>query len=164
MLNRLILPSGWVSRTRRRSANHFDGLPRSEHLNRSEAIGNVIAQSSAFWRGIGHTARYWGNPARDEGREGFARLVASRPAPSATVRVRFYLTIGRLEDSVAFNDGMISMLHASRHVRDVLQARGYDVTLRETSGGHDPYNWEAALPDALIALLSVGPPTTIPKR
>jgi enterochelin esterase-like enzyme len=133
-------------------------------LDHPEAIGNVLAQSGAFWRGIGHTARYWGDPAHDEGREGFALAVASRPAPSAKVRVRFYLTIGRLENTIAFNDGLISMLHASRHVRDVLQARGYDVTLRETSGGHDPYNWETALPDALVALLSVEPPTTLPKK
>lgn len=62
--------------------------------------------------------------------------------------------IGRLENSIAFNDGLISMLHASRHVRDVLQAKGYNLTLSETNGGHDPYNWEAALPDALIALLN----------
>jgi len=48
------------------------------------------------------------------------------------------------------------MLHASRHVRDVLQAKGYPVTLRETSGGHDPYNWEASLPEALEALLGSG--------
>ena len=32
-------------------------------------------------------------------------------------------------------------------------AKGYDVTLVETSGGHDPYNWEASLPQALDALL-----------
>jgi enterochelin esterase-like enzyme len=133
-------------------------------LQHPEAIGKVIAQSGAFWRGIGHTAHYWSDPIRDEGREGFARMVASRPAGPATLASRFYLTIGRLENSIAFNDGLISMLHASRHVRDVLQAKGYDVTLRETSGGHDPYNWEAALPDALVALLSVEPPTAIPKK
>ncbi|MGH9907339.1 MAG: hypothetical protein ACRD8U_17355 [Pyrinomonadaceae bacterium] len=38
-------------------------------------------------------------------------------------------------------------------MRDVLMAKGYEVTLRETNGGHDPYNWESTLPDALIALL-----------
>ena len=45
---------------------------------------------------------------------------------------------------------------ASRHLRDVLTAKGYPVTLREFPGGHDPYHWEGALPDALVALL--GPP------
>ena len=124
-------------------------------LQHPEAIGNVIAQSGAFWRGIGHTANYWSDPGRDDGREGFAHAVASHPAAPATASLRFYLTIGRLENRSAFNDGLISMLPASRHVRDVLQAKGYDVTLRETSGGHDPYNWETSLPDALVALLDV---------
>ncbi|HKQ60272.1 MAG TPA: alpha/beta hydrolase-fold protein [Candidatus Polarisedimenticolaceae bacterium] len=118
-------------------------------LQHPEAIGNVLAQSGAFWRGLEHTAGYWSDPALDEGREGFARLAASRPAAP----VRFYLTIGRLERGVALSADGVTMLRASRHVRDVLQAKGYAVTLRETSGGHDPYNWEAALPEALVALI-----------
>ncbi len=123
-------------------------------LQHPEAIGNVIAQSGAFWRGVGHTARYWGNPELGDERgrrEGFARTVASRPGPPAPVK--FYLTIGRLECGRAFDSDLISMLHATRHVRDVLQAKGYDVTLVESSGGHDPFNWEASLPAALMALL-----------
>jgi enterochelin esterase family protein len=124
-------------------------------LRHPEAIGNVIAQSGAFWRGIGHTAKYWGDPALGDGRpgrEGFARYAASRPGPPAPVR--FYLTVGRLERGRAFDSDLVSMLHASRHVRDVLQAKGYDVTLVESSGGHDPFNWETTLPVALVALLA----------
>lgn len=121
-------------------------------LQHPQAIGNVIAQSGAFWRGIGYTAAYWSGPARDDGREGFARLAVNRP----TAPVRYYLTIGLLERGQAFSADAVSMIHASRHVRDVLRAKGYDVTLREINGGHDPYNWEATLPDALIALLGSG--------
>lgn len=120
-------------------------------LRHPEAIGNVLAQSGAFWRGVGRTARWWGDPAHADGREGLARHVASRPGPAAPVR--FHLTIGRLERGRAFDSDLISMLHASRHVRDVLEAKGYDVTLVETNGGHDPYNWEGTLPAALVALL-----------
>jgi enterochelin esterase family protein len=126
-------------------------------LRHPEAIGNVIAQSGAFWRGTGSAARYWGDPALGdgrEGREGFARYAASRPGPAAPVR--FYLTIGRLERGRAFDTDLVSMLHATRHVRDVLQAKGYEVTLNESNGGHDPYDWEATIPSALAALL--GPP------
>ena len=72
---------------------------------------------------------------------------------ASAVPVRYYLTIGLLERGQAFSADTVSMIHASRHVRDVLRAKGYDVTLREIAGGHDPYNWEATLPDALIALL-----------
>jgi enterochelin esterase family protein len=130
-------------------------------LRHPEAIGAVIAQSGAFWRGIGNTAAYWGDPVRDEGREGFARLAATSPlAAHDGTPVRFWLTIGRLECGAAFSADSVSMLHASRHVRDVLQAKGYPVTLRETSGGHDPYNWEASLPEALETLLGPGAPAT----
>jgi enterochelin esterase family protein len=126
-----------------------------------DAIGAVIAQSGAFWRGLGGTAALWGDPARDEGREGFARLAATSPlAAHEGTPVRFWLTIGRLESGAAFSADSVSMLHASRHVRDVLQAKGYPVTLRETSGGHDPYNWEASLPEALETLLGPGAPAT----
>jgi enterochelin esterase family protein len=72
------------------------------------------------------------------------------------VPVRFRLVVGRLEYGCAFDPGRVSMLDASRHVRDALLAKGCDVTLVESGGGHDPYNWEATLPDALVALL--GPP------
>ena len=89
-------------------------------------------------------------PGRTAGREGLARL-AARAAPSKT---RFLLTIGRLETSVAFSADGVSMLHASRHLRDVLEARGFDVTLRETSGGHDPHNWSTSLADALVMFLA----------
>ncbi|MBI3817931.1 MAG: DUF3327 domain-containing protein [Planctomycetes bacterium] len=118
-------------------------------LRHPEVFGNVLAQSGAFWRGLPGTAHEWGDPARDADREGLARYVARSPAAA----VRFMLTIGRLETSVAFSADGVSMLHASRHLRDVLEAKNYKVDLVETGGGHDPYNWESSLPDALIQLL-----------
>ncbi|HEY7728305.1 MAG TPA: hypothetical protein VID50_07600 [Candidatus Eisenbacteria bacterium] len=72
--------------------------------------------------------------------------------------MRFYLTVGRLERGNAFASDLITMIHATRHVRDVLEAKGYRVTLVETDGGRDPYNWEATLPGALAALLAPTPP------
>jgi len=45
------------------------------------------------------------------------------------------------------------MLIASRHLRDVLQAKAYEVRLQEINGGHDWFNWQAGLPDGLTALL-----------
>lgn len=120
-------------------------------LRHPEAFGNVLAQSGAFWRGKGHTAAYWGHHDRDDAdRVWLAREVATTPQ----VPVRFYMTVGTLESSGSFGEGGISMVHVSRQVRDVLIARGYDVTYREVSGGHDPYNWEIALPAALETLLN----------
>lgn len=122
-------------------------------LHHPEAIGNVVAQSGAFWRGVGHTAQYWDDPKRDENREGFAHAVASLATGAPMTPLRFYLTIGRLENGTVFSEGMVSMIAAYQHVRDVLQTKGFDVTLPETSGGQDPLDWDASLPDALISLL-----------
>jgi enterochelin esterase family protein len=119
-------------------------------LRHPEAFGNVLSQSGAFWRGLGNTAAYWANHNRDDAdRVWFPRAVASSPL----VPVRFYLTVGTLEQSGSFGEGGISMVHVNRQVRDVLIAKGYDVTYREISGGHDPYNWETALPAALTSFL-----------
>lgn len=119
-------------------------------LRHPEAFGNVLSESGAFWRGFGNTAAYWSNARRDDAeRVWFPREVASTPR----VPVRFYLTVGTLERSSWFGEGAISMLHVNRQLRDVLVAKGYDVTYREIAGGHDPYNWETALPDALASLL-----------
>jgi enterochelin esterase family protein len=119
-------------------------------LRHPEAFGNVLSESGAFWRGLGNTAAYWSDSRRDDAeRVWFSREVAATPR----VAVRYYLTVGTLERSGAFGEGAIAMVHVNRQVRDVLRAKGYDVTYREISGGHDPYNWETALPAALETLL-----------
>jgi enterochelin esterase family protein len=119
-------------------------------LRHPEAFGNVLSQSGAFWRGLGNTAAYWSDLNRDDAdRVWFAREVGSTPG----VPVRFYLTVGTLERGGSFGEGAISMVHVNRQVRDVLIAKGYDVTYREVSGGHDPFNWESGLPAALETLL-----------
>ena len=43
-------------------------------------------------------------------------------------------------------------LVANRHLRDVLQAKGYAVQLQEINGGHDFFNWQAGLADGLVSL------------
>ena len=44
-------------------------------------------------------------------------------------------------------------LMSNRHLRDVLRAKGYDVTYREVGGGHDFVHWRAMLADGLMTLL-----------
>ena len=41
----------------------------------------------------------------------------------------------------------------NRHMRDVLRAKGYSVTYRELSSGHDYVGWRGTLADGLIALI-----------
>jgi enterochelin esterase family protein len=97
-------------------------------LRRPDVFGLVLSQSGAFQRGLP---------------EEFAR--------AERVRVRFYLDAGSLE-TVVFGE-LTSLLHANRHLRDVLIAKGYDVTYREFAGGHDYLWWRETIADGLIALL-----------
>jgi enterochelin esterase-like enzyme len=45
------------------------------------------------------------------------------------------------------------MVSSNRHLRTVLEAKGYDTWYSEYSGGHDYAGWQAALPQALMDLL-----------
>lgn len=103
-------------------------------------FGNVLAQSGSFWWApAGGTEDGW-----------LTREIAARPR----VPVRFFLSIGLLEGGSAFLDGRVSMTQASRHLRDVLRAKGNTVSYREINAGHEPYNWSVTLPEGLVALLS----------
>lgn len=44
-------------------------------------------------------------------------------------------------------------LHANLHLRDVLFAKGYDVSFRVFPGGHDYLWWRETIADGLTALL-----------
>jgi len=109
-------------------------------MKHPEIFGNVLAQSGSFW---------W-KPENDDEYEWLTRqFVASPKLP-----IRFYLQIGLLENLSTARLYSTTMLVASRHLRDVLQAKGYSVQLQEINGGHDWFNWQAALPDGLTSLLN----------
>jgi enterochelin esterase family protein len=68
---------------------------------------------------------------------------------SELLPIQFYLDVGVYEDR-----GMgISSLRVVRHMRDVLQAKGYPLTYAEHSGGHDYVVWRQTLVDGLISLI-----------
>jgi enterochelin esterase-like enzyme len=106
-------------------------------LRHPESFGNVLSLSGSFWWHPENT------PASDE--EYVAGLVAGMQA----MPVRFQLTAGLFETA---HTGAAGILETSRHLRDVLVARGYQVGYREYAGGHDYYVWRGALGDGLIAL------------
>jgi enterochelin esterase-like enzyme len=70
---------------------------------------------------------------------------------SPKVQATFYLDAGTFETDASGSGSGI--LENSRHLRDVLRAKGYDVHYRQFSGGHDFLGWRATLGDTLIALL-----------
>jgi enterochelin esterase-like enzyme len=63
--------------------------------------------------------------------------------------IRFYLEAGRFE-----YDLEMSLVIENRRMRDVLEAKGYNVTYREFNGGHDFVGWQVNLPGALRELLA----------
>ena len=72
---------------------------------------------------------------------------------SPKLPLRFYLTAGTFEID---RDGSGSnILEGTRHLRDVLRAKGYDVHYEQFVGGHDGLSWRGRLADGLIALLGV---------
>ena len=80
-------------------------------------------------------------------------------AASPKLPLRFTLTVGLFD---RFHRGkfpdMPTLLQSSRHMRDVLLAKGYPVSYREVPGGHEVYAFEDALPDALMSLVGTRAP------
>jgi enterochelin esterase-like enzyme len=113
-----------------------------------EVFGNVLSQSGAFREHL----------AADEPNT-TARVFVDAPRKP----IRFYLEVG-LYDNVPGADGPLyelsldeTNLTGNRHLRDVLRAKGYDVTYREVGGGHENVHWRAMLSDGLMALLGRKP-------
>lgn len=106
-------------------------------LAHPEAFGNAISLSGSFW---------W----HPEGSaEDQPEHVAAWVAKSPRKNVRFHLTARLFETGRAGSPGIVD---TSRHLRDVLAARGYVVTYREYAGGHDYLVWRGALADALVEM------------
>ena len=111
----------------------------------SDVFGTVLSQSGAFRR------------LNRDGDE--PNLIAQMYAVAARVPVRFYLETGLYENvpsaglplhELALDEGITA---GNRHFRDVLIAKGYEVTYRETATAHEPVHWRATLADALMTLL-----------
>jgi enterochelin esterase-like enzyme len=45
------------------------------------------------------------------------------------------------------------ILETSRRMRDVLLAKGYEVTYRQSASGHDYADWRGTLAEGLMALI-----------
>ena len=107
-------------------------------------FGNVLSQSGAVWwspeQGIDN---------RDPINE--PNWTARQFLASPKLPVKFYIEAGAFETD---HDGTgADILEASRHLRDVLLAKGYEVHYRQFVGGHDGLSWRGTLADGLIALL-----------
>ncbi len=107
-------------------------------------FGNVLSQSGAVWwspeQGIAN---------RDPINE--PNWTARQFLASPKLAVKFYIEAGAFE---ADHDGTGGdILEASRQLRDVLLAKGYEVHYHQFVGGHDGLSSRGTLADGLIALL-----------
>ena len=104
-------------------------------LRHPDVFGKVLSQSGAFQfaPGVFDAAA----PYHIE-TGALMRDIAGSPAKP----VRFWMEVGLFEPLVAQN----------RHMRDVLLAKGYDVSYHEYSGGHNFVSWRGSVADGLIAL------------
>ena len=80
----------------------------------------------------------------------FVRGTVEQYVESPKAPLRFYLEAGSFENDIWGGGGDI--LETSRHLRDVLRAKGYEVQYREFAGGHDYLTWRGSLADGLLAL------------
>ena len=111
-------------------------------LRHPETFGNVLSQSGT----------YTYSPDENAGAKNYflgennwlARKFASEPL----LPIRFFVSVGRLEGGSAW-----SGLLENRRLRDVLIAKGNQVSYWEYTGSHDALTWRDSLADGLIALL-----------
>jgi enterochelin esterase family protein len=103
-----------------------------------EVFGNVLSQSGSYW---------W-KPEEAMEDEWLTRRFALAPK----LALRFYMDVGLRETSKITDTGPNHRL-GNRHMRDVLEAKGYRVTYVEYNGGHDYIWWQGTLADGLLALL-----------
>lgn len=109
-------------------------------MKHPEIFGNVLSISGSF---------YWKPPGESEP-EAIARRIATGPK----LKLRFYLEAGLMEGRPRPDSP--SLLESNRHLRTVLQAKGYEVGYGEFNGGHSILNWRGSFPNGLQALLGKG--------
>lgn len=117
-------------------------------LQHPARFGNVISQSGSFW---------WSPSPQGRATEQEPVWLARRISRLPPQPVRFWLEAGRFERGGADGPGI---LESNRHLRDVLQAKGYDVRHREFSGGHDWYAWRHGFAEGVLAIFGASPPLT----
>ena len=104
-----------------------------------QGFGVVLSQTGWFrWHPEGDPEYHW---------------LARQITQAAKLPVAFWLQVGNLEIAQML-DGGPSQLVANQYMRDSLQAKGYQVTYQEYSGGHDASSLEFPLAQALIEILN----------
>jgi enterochelin esterase family protein len=121
-------------------------------FTRPDLFGNVLSCSGSYWWGLANDP---GEPFR-WGRDGEPEWLAREYAKADLKPIRFWMDVGVVERVHLPHAGGVDQLTANRHMRTVLQAKGYDVTYYEAPGAHDFATWRLTAPTGLRTLLSTG--------
>jgi len=119
-------------------------------LRHPDMFGNVLCQSGSFWWAPDHNP----GPTSDATTE--TGWLAKEFIRSPKLPLRFWMDAGLFEVDTFGTGGAI--LEPSRHMRDVLLAKGYDVLYRQYASGHDYLNWRGTLADGLMVLIGTERP------
>ena len=114
-------------------------------LRHSEIFGNVLCQSGSFWWAPDHSDFEKMDATTETG------WLAKEFIKSPKLKLKFWMDAGLFEVDTTGTGGAI--LEPSRHMRDVLLAKGYDVSYHQYASGHDYINWRGTLGEGLIALI-----------
>jgi enterochelin esterase-like enzyme len=114
-------------------------------LRHSEVFGNILCQSGSFSWAPDHVS----GPGVDATTE--TGWLAKEFIKSPRLPLTFYMDAGVFEVDRFASGGAI--LEPSRHMRDLLLAKGYEVHYQQFVGGHDYLSWRGTFADGLIALI-----------
>jgi enterochelin esterase-like enzyme len=135
-------------------------------LHHPDVFGNVLSQSGAYFRSPdfrdyaanrapaavpGDRDRHDLEELMDRGIAETTGSLAKEVVDRPKLPLRFYLDAGLFE--VDLTGSSIGILESTRHMRDVLLAKGYEVRYQMFVGGHDYVNWRGTLADGIVALI-----------
>lgn len=123
-------------------------------FRRPDLFGNVLSCSGSYWWGLANDSSEpfrWGCDAEPEWLTRQYAIADRKP-------IRFWMDVGVLETIHLPQAGGVDQLTANRHLRTVLQAKGYEVTYYEAPGAHDFATWRLTAPAGLQELLSTTTP------
>ena len=140
-----------VTRDARRTVvagSSFGGLAATyAALRHPDIFGNVLCQSGDFSWAPDHV-HAMGRLADATTETGW---LAKEFIRSPKLPIRFHMDAGTFEVDQVGTGG--NALETSRHMRDVLLAKGYEVHYQQFMGGHDYLSWRGTLADGLIELI-----------
>jgi len=130
-------------------------------LRHPEVFGNVFSQSGAFWWSPEHSGGVCASKCPEDGGrrsdpDGMDSRteedwIAKQFVTSPKLPVRFFLEAGTFEVDKEGTGGDI--LEATRTLRDMLLAKGYEVHFQQFVSGHDDLSWRGMFADGLITML-----------